>query len=54
MKKILTLLLAVCILLTSGCVMYEPVAGPVYMAPPPVIVVQPYYYPHYRWGYRHW
>jgi len=56
MKKILTLLLAAVILLTGGCVMYEPAVGPVHMAPSPVIVVQPYYhyYPHYRWGHRHW
>ena len=54
MKKILTLLLAVGILLTGGCVVYEPVAGPVHMAPPPVIVVQPYYYHRYGWRYSHW
>jgi len=53
MKKLLTLLLLTVVLATSGCYVYEPVAGPVYVAPAPIIVVHPYYH-HYGWGYRHW
>ena len=55
MKK--PLLLAICgvvLINVSGCMVYEPFAGPVYIAPAPVIVVQPYYqYHHYGyWRYR--
>ena len=54
MKKLLTLALLTVTLATSGCYVYEPVAGPVYVAPAPVIVVHPYHYHYYGWGYRHW
>ena len=54
MKKLFTFIVCVVALIgSSGCMVYEPVAGPVYVAPAPVIVVQPYY--HYHYGYwRHW
>ena len=56
MKKLVTLLFITLglSLFTTGCYVYEPVAGPIYVAPAPVIVVHPYYHHHYGWGYRHW
>lgn len=50
------LLLAICgvvLINVSGCMVYEPFAGRVYVAPAPVIVVQPYYHYHHHGYWRH-
>jgi len=58
MKKLLTFIVCVVALVSdSGCMMYEPVAGPVYVSPVPIVVIHPYYHYHYGYGYgygRRW
>jgi hypothetical protein len=54
MRLIVTLFIAACVALLSGCVVvpYGRPAGAYVVAPAPVVTVRPYYGYHYYYGPR--